>query len=97
MLAKSLCDFYVSMIIFALKEHLIPSPTWTTRIIKNKKITTTKGITRGSQKLSDGTKTAEEPFPTMFEKPEEASFLPNTPPMQIKGQSVNYLQEGDSY
>ena len=97
MLAKSLCDFYVSMIIFAFKEHLIPSPTWTAGITKNKKITTTKGITRGNLKHSDGTKTAEEPFPIMFENPEEASFLPNTPPMQIKGQSVNYLQETDSY
>ena len=85
------------MIIFALKEHLIPSPTWTAGITKNKKITTTKGITRGNLKHSDGTKTAEEPFPTMFENPEEASFLPNTPPMQIKGQSVNYMQEADSY
>ena len=85
------------MIIFAFKEHLIPSPTWTAGITKNKKITTTKGITRGNLKHSDGTKTAEEPFPTMFENPEEASFLPNTPPMQIKGQSVNYFQEADSY
>ena len=97
MLAKSLCDFYVSMIIFALKEHLIPSPTWTTGIMKNKKVTTTKGIPRGNQKHSEGTKTAEEPFPIMFENPEEVSFLPNTPPMQIKGQLVNYLQEADSY
>ena len=80
------------MIIFASKE-----PTWTTGIVKNKKVTTTKGITRGNLKHSDVTKTTEELFPTMFEKPEEASFLPNTPPMQIKGQSVNYLQETDSY
>ena len=85
------------MIIFALKEHLISSPTWTSGKMKNKKITTTTGITRGNQKHSDGTKTAEEPFQIMFENPEEASFLPNTPPMQIKGQSVNYLQEADSY
>ena len=85
------------MIIFALKKHLIPSPPWTTGIMKNKKVTTTKGIIRGNQKHPDGPKTAEEPFPIMFENPEEASFLHNTPPMQIKGQSVNYLQEADSY
>ena len=97
MFAKSLCNFYVPMIIFALKEHLISSPTWTTGKMKNNTITTTKGIPRANQKHSDDSKTAEEPFPTMFEKPEEASFLPNTPPMQIKGQSVNYLQEADSY
>ena len=76
---------------------MISSPTWTRGKMKNKKVTTTKGILRDNQKLSDGTKTAEEPFSIMFEKPEEASFLPNTPPMQIKGQSVNYLQETDSY
>ena len=97
MFAKSLFYFYVSMIIFALQEHLISSPTWTRGKMKNKKITTTKGIPRDNQKHSDGTKTAEEPLPIMFENPEEASFLPNTPPMQIKGQSVNYLQEADSY
>ena len=78
------------MIIFAILEHLISSPTWPTG--KTKKITTTKGIPQNNQKHSDGTKTTKEPFPIMFENPEEASFLPNTPPMQIKGQSVNYMQ-----
>ena len=66
---------------------MISPPIWPTGKMR---ITTTKGIPRGNQKHSDGTKTAEEPFPIMFENPEEASFLPNTPPMQIKGQSVIY-------